>query len=70
MRVVILISLRCVGPIGGYACRVWDNLRKILLFNLPVNFAQGTAGMELDSRQEEQVYICVSVSKLYTLLLL
>jgi hypothetical protein len=21
--------------------RVWDNLRKILLFNLPVNFAQG-----------------------------
>ncbi|KAI8475580.1 MAG: calcium transporting ATPase [Monoraphidium minutum] len=23
--------------------RVWDNLRKILLFNLPVNFAQGTS---------------------------
>jgi hypothetical protein len=23
--------------------RVWDNLRKILLFNLPVNFAQGGA---------------------------
>ena len=22
--------------------RVWDNLRKILIFNLPVNFAQGT----------------------------
>lgn len=25
------------------ASRVWDNLRKILLFNLPVNFAQGTS---------------------------
>jgi hypothetical protein len=23
--------------------QVWDNLRKILLFNLPVNFAQGTS---------------------------
>ena len=21
--------------------RVWDNLRKLLIFNLPVNFAQG-----------------------------
>ena len=21
--------------------RVWDNLRKVLIFNLPVNFAQG-----------------------------
>jgi P-type E1-E2 ATPase len=25
--------------------RVWDNLRKILIFNLPVNFAQGTCIM-------------------------
>jgi P-type E1-E2 ATPase len=25
--------------------RVWDNLRKILIFNLPVNFAQGTSIM-------------------------
>jgi P-type E1-E2 ATPase len=25
--------------------RVWDNLRKILLFNLPVNFAQGMSVM-------------------------
>ncbi len=25
--------------------RVWDNLRKILVFNLPCNFAQGTSIM-------------------------
>jgi magnesium-transporting ATPase (P-type) len=32
--------------------RVWDNLRKILLFNLPVNFAQGGSICECcDSEQ-------------------
>jgi magnesium-transporting ATPase (P-type) len=35
--------------------RVWDNLRKILLFNLPVNFAQGGSICEcLSSAQATQ----------------
>jgi hypothetical protein len=34
--------------------RVWDNLRKILLFNLPVNFAQGGSICEYWNRQHTQ----------------
>lgn len=34
--------------------RVWDNLRKILLFNLPVNFAQGGSICEYWKRQHTQ----------------
>jgi hypothetical protein len=35
--------LTCCVCRYGVDLQVWDNLRKILLFNLPVNFAQGTS---------------------------
>jgi hypothetical protein len=40
---LMLLSCVCLQIVAAVreGRRVWDNLRKILLFNLPVNFAQG-----------------------------